>query len=68
MNLIEVDVISAQPAQRVFDLAQDAGAAGIAKYSSTLPVQAGLGGDKNLRTQAALGDRLADDLLGAANP
>src|SRR4030088_2745938 len=66
MNLIDVDVIGPKPAQRFLTLPHDAGAAGIARYSSTLPLKSGLGGNKHVRAQPAFGDRPANDLLGAA--
>src|SRR5258707_2964550 len=49
MNLIDINVIGSQPAQGILNFAQDAGTAGIARYSSTLPLKSGLGGDKHLR-------------------
>src|SRR5712691_12554260 len=66
VNLIDIDVVGSKPAQGIIDLLHDAGAAGVAKYSSTLPLEADLGGNKHARAQARLSDRLADDLLGAA--
>src|ERR1700704_1101196 len=66
MNLIDVDVIGSKPAQRFLNLPHNAGAAGIARYSSTLPLKSGLGGKEHVRAQPAFGDRLANDLLGAA--
>src|SRR5450631_172675 len=65
MNLIDIDVIGLKPAQGIFDLPYDAGAAGIAGYSSTLPLKPGLGGYNHIRAQLAFGDGLANDLLGA---
>src|ERR1700733_14020315 len=66
VNLIDVDVIGSKPAQGVLDLAQDAGAAGIAEYPPVIPFQSGLGGNKDLSAQPAFGDCLADDLLRTA--
>ena len=66
MNLIDVDVVGSKPAQGILDLAHDAGAAGIARYPAALPLQSGLGGNKHVRAQPAFGDRLANDLFGAA--
>ena len=66
VDLVDVDVIGAQPPQRILDLAQDARAAGIAEHAAMLPFKSGLGGDDDARAQAALGDCLADDLLGTA--
>ena len=65
MDLIDVDVIGAQPAQRILDLTHDPGAAGVAEYVSILPFESDLGGDEHARTQAPFGEGLADDLLGA---
>src|SRR5258706_9418566 len=65
MNLVDVNVIGSKPAQRILDFPHDAGAAGIARYSSTLPLKSGLAGNKHVRAQPAF-DRLAYDLLGAA--
>src|SRR5271167_2019449 len=41
MNLIDVYVIGSKPSQRIFNFLHDAGAAGIARYSSTFPLQSG---------------------------
>src|SRR5262245_29850570 len=65
MNLINVDVVGAQPAKRILDLAHDSRAAGIADYFPVLPFESDLGGDEHARTQAVFGEGLADDLLGA---
>ena len=65
MYLINVDVIGAQPAKRILDLAHDPRAAGISEYFPVLPFESDLGGDEHARTQAALGECRADDLLGA---
>ena len=66
MHLIDIDAVGPQPAQRVLDLPQDPRAAGVASDLAVLPFQADLGGDDHVLAQAALGKRLADDLLGAA--
>ena len=66
MDLIDVDVIGLKPAQGILDLAHDAGAAGVARYPSALPLKSGLGGNKHVRAQPAFGDRPANDLFGAA--
>jgi len=68
MNLVDVDMIDLKPAQGILDLAQNPGTAGIAEYSSVLPFQPGLGGNKHARAQPALGNRLADVLLRPAEP
>ena len=47
MNLIDIDVIGSKPAQGIFDLAHDAGAAGVAKYAAILPFESDLGGDND---------------------
>ena len=44
----------------------DAAAAGIAEDLAVPPFKPGLGGDDDARAQAAIGDRLADDLLRTA--
>src|SRR6202030_3134213 len=66
MNMIDVNVIGSKPAQRILDLPHDAGAAGIATYSSTLPLKSDLGGDTHARAQPTFGDRPADNVFGAA--
>jgi hypothetical protein len=63
MNLIDVDVIGSQPAQRVLDLADDAASAGIAIYAAVLPFEPDLGRNHHAVAQAPFGDRFADDLL-----
>ena len=68
MNLIDVDVIGSKPAERILNLSQDAGAAGVARYFPAIPLQSGLGRNQHVRAQPAFGDRLADDLFGAAKP
>ena len=45
MDLIDIDVIGSKPAQGIFDLAHDAGAAGVARYPSALPLKSNLGGN-----------------------
>src|SRR5258708_39789559 len=50
MNLIDINVVGSKPAQGLLNFAQDAGTAGIARYSSTLPLKSGLGSDMHLRT------------------
>src|SRR5260370_30591352 len=66
MNLVDVDMIGSKPAQGILDLAQNPGTAGIAEYSSVLPFQPGLGGNKHARAQAARSNRLANELFRAA--
>ena len=66
MNLINVNVIGLKPAQGIFHLPHDAGTTGVARYSSTLPLKSGLGGNQHVRAQATFGDCLAYDLLGTA--
>ncbi len=68
MNLVDVDVIGSKPAQGILDLAQNPGTAGIAEYSSVLPFQPGLGGNKHARAQSALSNCLADELFRPAEP
>src|SRR5882757_8013271 len=63
VNLIDINVVGSKPAQGILDFAQDAGTAGIARYSSTLPLKSDLGSNNDVRAQAALGDRLANDLF-----
>jgi hypothetical protein len=63
MNLIDVDVISSEPLQRVLDLAHDASAAAIAKYLPALPFEADLGGNDYFIAQATLCYRFANDFL-----
>ena len=65
MNLIDVDVVGPQPAQRVFALAHDPLAARIAKNLTVTPFQPDLGGNDRPRAQTRLRDCLADDFLGA---
>src|SRR3979490_529966 len=66
MDLIDVDVIGSKPAQGILNLPHDASAAGIARYSSALPLKSSLGGNKHFRAPPTLGDRPANDLLGPA--
>jgi len=68
VDLIDVDVIGSQPAQRVFDLSQDSRSAGVAEYSSALPLKPHLGRDEHARAKIALGECLADDFLRATKP
>src|SRR5262245_41589012 len=68
MNLIYVDVIRAQPPQRIVNLAHDAFAAGIAEGLSVPPIDAGLGGDDHARARANAGNRSSNDLLRTAEP
>src|SRR5882672_3874080 len=66
VHLIDVDVIGSKPAERILNLLQDAGAAGVARYFPAIPLESRLGRNQHLRAQPAFGDRLADDLFGAA--
>jgi len=62
MDLVDVDVVGAQAAQRIFDLLQDASARRIAIDFSVAPFQSRLGGDDRLTSHAR--ERGADDFLG----
>jgi len=64
MDLIDVDVIGAQAAQRIIDLPQDPLPGRISVDLAVAPFQSHLGRNDGLRTRAD--ERLADDLLGAA--
>ena len=59
-------MIGLQPAQGVFDLLVDPIAARIAKHFAVAPFEPNLGGDQKRRAQAIFCNRLADNLLGAA--
>src|SRR5581483_4372543 len=65
VHLIDVDAVGLEPLQRVFDLAHDALAAAVARDLAVVPFEPDLGGDERVLAQAA-GERLAHDLLGAA--
>ena len=65
MHLIEIDDISAQPAQRILDLLSNAGRASVAIDSAAFPGQPDLGGDGHVVSQRTF-ERLADDLLRTA--
>src|SRR5580693_5425161 len=66
VNLVDVDVIGSQPAQRIVYLAQDARAAGVAENIAMLPFKSSLGGDDDAGPQTPFGDCLSDDFLRAA--
>ena len=68
MHLIEINDISAQPSQRILDLLADASGTRVAIDATVFPGQSDLGGDRHLIAQRAFGKRLAEDLLGAAEP
>src|SRR3979490_2623116 len=65
MDLIDVDVIGSKFTERVFNFWDDASAAGVAKYSPTIPLKADLGGDYHARAEPAFGNGSANDLFGA---
>src|SRR5258708_17393027 len=64
VNLVDVDVIGSQPAQRIVYLAQDARAAGVAENAAMLPFKAGFGCDDDAPTPAPFGDFLTDNFFG----
>ena len=66
MHLVDIDDVGAEPAQGILDLLADAPAAGIAEDLPVAPLQPDLGREKNMGTQLAFRDGLADDLLGPA--
>jgi hypothetical protein len=66
VHLVDIDDVGAQPPQRVLDLPPNALRARIAEHLSVSPIEADLGGDLHLVAQATLGERLPDDLFGAA--
>jgi hypothetical protein len=66
VNLIEIDGVGAQPAERIVDLLEDAGAAAVAKWLLVLPIEPDLGGENHTGAAAALGQSLADNLFGSA--
>jgi hypothetical protein len=66
MDLIDIDIIGAQPAQRVGRLAQDPVTAGVPEDFPVFPLEPGFGGNDDVWAQAAFGNCLADDLFGAA--
>ncbi len=65
VQLIEVDGVGAQPAQRRLDLGADAPRRGVSEHLAVAPCQADLGGDHDAVAQTTARQRLADDLLGA---
>src|SRR5271168_1199863 len=65
MDLINVDHVRLQTAQRILDLLNDPGLACVAVGIAVLPGQSDFGRDHSLFAAAVLGQRLADDLLGA---
>src|SRR5882757_7656791 len=65
MDLIDVDVIGSKSTQRVFNFSHDASAAGVARYSPTIPLKADLGGDYHARPEPAFGNGSANDLFRA---
>jgi hypothetical protein len=66
MHLVEVDDVGAQASERILDLPPDPSRTRIAKHRTVLPRQSDFGGDLDFVAQRALGERLADDLLGTA--
>src|SRR5271163_662915 len=66
VHLIEVDDVGAETSQRIVNFFMNASLAGVAERLSVLPVKADLGGDDDVLTPSALGQRLAHDLLRAA--
>jgi len=68
MDLVDVDDVRLQAAQRVLDLLDDAALAGVAVGFVVLPGQTDFGRDDGPLAAAILGESPADDLLGAAEP
>ncbi len=66
MDLIDVDIVGAQAAQRFIDLPQNPLAGCVSIDLAVAPLKTHLGGDDDLRAQARGSDRFADDLLGCA--
>ena len=66
MDLVDVDDVRLQPAQRVLDLLEDPALAGVAVGFAVLPGQADFGRDDGLIAAAVLGERFADDFLRTA--
>src|ERR1700733_489446 len=64
MNLIDVDVIGTQPAQRIIDLLHDSGTRRIAINLTVAPFQSRFGGNDRLAAHAR--ESRADDFLGHA--
>jgi hypothetical protein len=64
MDLVDVDVVGAQAAQRIIDLPHDSTSAGVAVDLAIAPFQSRLGG--NHRFSAHASKRCADDFLGHA--
>ena len=65
MHLVDVDAIGAQAPQRIVDLLHDPLPAGIAGDLAVMPFEPDLGGKDDVIAEA-IGERLADDLLGPA--
>ena len=63
--MVDIDVVGSKPAQRVLNLPQDAGAAGITRHFSALPLQPGLGGNNHIRPQPRFGDAERQDVFRA---
>src|SRR5262245_2237693 len=68
MNLIDIDIIGLQAAQRVIDLFQDSGAGRIAKNLFSEPVQSNLGRNDNFFPLAVLRQGSTDELFSTAKP
>ncbi len=66
MDLVDVDVIGAQPPQPIVDLAHDPRAARIAKRLAVAPVDACFRSDQRAIAQARLGQGLAYDFFSVA--
>ena len=66
MHLIDIDVIGAQPPQRVGRSAQDPVSAGIAKDLSVLPLEPRFRSNHDTRAQPPVSNRAADDFFGVA--
>src|SRR5271156_6990778 len=66
MDLINVYVVRAKPAERILDLLTDAGGRGISRDRSVVPFESNFGRDENLLAISPLCNCLPDDFFGNA--
>src|SRR6266436_4883505 len=66
MDLIDVDVVCAESAERILDLLPDAIARGISRNRAVVPLESNFGRDENLFPMPSLLNCLSDDFFGNA--
>ena len=66
MDLVEVDVVRAEPPQAVLKLPPQPRRRGVGEHAALVPLQTCLGGNEERIAPAMRAHRLADNLLGAA--